>query len=258
MISVRGAGAVLLAFGCGVSCKGTDRGAATPDTSRTTQAARTPASAGGGREGSTSGTPQGRGTILFLGTSLTAGLGLDPDSAYPQQLQRKIDAARLPYQTVNAGVSGETSAGLLRRLDWILQRPAQVIVVETGANDGLRGQSVAATRATIGQVLARIRRDQPEAQVALVQMEAPTNLGKEYTAAFHAMFPALAREHAVTLFPFLLENVAGFPRLNQADGIHPNNEGERIVTENVWRSLEPWLREMANEPGPLPKSAGPR
>jgi acyl-CoA thioesterase-1 len=259
MISLRGAEAVLLlAFGCIVACTGGDRGAATRDTSRTTQAASAPVSAGGVREASTPETPQGRGTILFLGTSLTAGLGLDPDSAFPQQLQRKIDAAHLPYQTVNAGVSGETSAGLLRRLDWILQRPAQVIVVETGANDGLRGQPVAGTRATIGQVLTRVRRDQPEARVALVQMEAPTNLGKEYTAAFHAMFPALAQEHAVTLFPFLLDGVAGFPRLNQADGVHPNNEGERIVTENLWRSLQPWLREIAVETAPLPKSAGPR
>jgi acyl-CoA thioesterase-1 len=189
-----------------------------------------------------------RGTILFLGTSLTAGLGLDPDSAYPQQLQRKIDAAHLPYQTVNAGVSGETSAGLLRRLDWVLQRPAQVIVVETGANDGLRGQPVAGTRATIGQVLDRIRRDRPEARVALVQMEAPTNLGKEYTNEFHAMFPALAREHGVMLLPFLLDGVAGFPRLNQADGIHPNNEGERIVTEHVWQGLEPVLRSASGAP----------
>jgi acyl-CoA thioesterase-1 len=189
-----------------------------------------------------------RGTILFLGTSLTAGLGLDPDSAYPQRLQRKIDAAHLPYQTVNAGVSGETSAGLLRRLDWVLQRPAQVIVVETGANDGLRGQPVAGTRATIGQVLDRIRRDRPEARVALVQMEAPTNLGKEYTNEFHAMFPALAREHGVMLLPFLLDGVAGCPRLNQADGIHPNNEGERIVTEHVWQGLEPVLRSASGAP----------
>src|SRR5437879_1888351 len=141
MICVRGTGAVLLlAFGCIVACTGRDRSGVTPDTSRTTQVAATPATAQTTTDTSTSETPAGRGTILFLGTSLTAGLGLDPDSAYPQQLQRKIDAAHLPYQTVNAGVSGETSAGLLRRLDWILQRPAQVIVVETGANDGLRGQ----------------------------------------------------------------------------------------------------------------------
>jgi acyl-CoA thioesterase-1 len=180
--------------------------------------------------------------VLFLGTSLTAGLGLEPDSAYPQQVQRKIDAAALPYQVVNAGVSGETSAGLLRRLEWVLQRPADVGVVETGANDGLRGQPVAGTRATIGQILDRIHHDQPAARIVLMQMEAPTNLGAAYTAAFHAMFPALAREHGATLLPFLLDGVAGHPTLNQADGIHPNNVGERMVTETVWRGLEPLLR----------------
>jgi acyl-CoA thioesterase-1 len=241
MRSLKGAGAVMLAGACIASCSG-DKGAATPATNRPGDAAPSVSAAVPPVV-----TPPGRGTVLFLGTSLTAGLGLEPDSAYPQQLQRKIDAAGLPYQAVNAGVSGETSAGLLRRLDWILQSPAHVIVVETGANDGLRGQSVASTRATIGQVLDRIRRDRPEARVALVQMEAPTNLGKEYTSAFHAMFPALAKEHGVTLLPFLLDSVAGFPRLNQADGIHPNYEGERIVTENVWRGLAPVLR------APLPK-----
>jgi acyl-CoA thioesterase-1 len=180
--------------------------------------------------------------VLFLGTSLTAGLGLDPDSAYPQQIQHKIDASALPYQTVNGGVSGETSAGLLRRLDWVLQNPAAVVVVETGANDGLRGQQVSATKATIGQVLTRIRKERPEARVVLVQMEAPTNLGEEYTRAFHAMFPALAKEYGVTLMPFLLDGVAGHPELNQADGVHPNLDGERLVTATVWRTLEPLLK----------------
>jgi acyl-CoA thioesterase-1 len=233
---------MLLAGACIASCGG-GKGAATPANNGTGGA---PQSVGPAVHPVV--TPAERGTVLFLGTSLTAGLGLDPDSAFPQQIQRKIDAARLPYQTVNAGVSGETSAGLLRRLDWILQHPAQVIVVETGANDGLRGQPVAGTRAAIGQVLDRIRRDRPEARVALVQMEAPTNLGKEYTSAFRAMFPALAKEHGVTLLPFLLDSVAGFPRLNQADGIHPNNEGERIVTENVWRGLEPLLKPARTTP----------
>jgi acyl-CoA thioesterase-1 len=176
--------------------------------------------------------------VLFLGTSLTAGLGLDPDSAYPQLIQRKIDARGLPYQVVNGGVSGETSAGLLRRLDWVLQQPAAVIVVETGANDGLRGQSVAATKSTIGQVLARVRKERPEATVLLVQMEAPPNLGVNYTSAFHAMFPALAKEHGVGLLPFLLDGVAGKAALNQADGMHPNDAGEKIVAENVWKGLE--------------------
>ena len=182
-----------------------------------------------------------RRTLLFLGTSLTAGLGLDPDSAYPQQIQRKIDANGLPYQVVNAGVSGETSAGLLRRLDWVLRQPAAVIVVETGANDGLRGLPVNATRATIADVLSRIRREQPAASVLLVQMEAPPNLGQEYTSEFHGMFAQLAREHGATLMPFLLEGVAGEARLNQGDGMHPNNDGERIVADNVWRALQPLL-----------------
>jgi acyl-CoA thioesterase-1 len=226
------------------ACGGGDGQSATPAASSAGRAPNKTVGAPEGSVGSTSGTPAAgtRPTVLFLGTSLTAGLGLEPDSAYPQQLQRKIDAAGLPYQTVNAGVSGETSAGLLRRLDWVLQRPAAVIVVETGANDGLRGLSVEGTRATIGQVLDRIRRDQPGARLALVQMEAPTNLGASYTTAFHAMFPALAREHGATLIPFLLEKVAGQPSLNQADGIHPNYVGERLVTETVWKGLEPVLR----------------
>jgi acyl-CoA thioesterase I len=233
-------GAVLLASAFILSCSGEKRRAApaTNDTERVTPSVGSPATGAA----TSTGAAAGRGTILFLGTSITAGLGLDPDSAYPLLIQRKIDAAQLPYQTVNAGVSGETSAGLLRRLDWILQRPAQVIVVETGANDGLRGQPIEGTRAAIGQVLARIRRDRPDATVALIQMEAPTNLGVPYTQAFHAMFPSLAKEYSVTLLPFLLDRVAGRPELNQSDGIHPNYAGERIVAENVWRELEPVLR----------------
>ena len=185
--------------------------------------------------------PAGKQTVLFLGTSLTAGLGLDPDSAYPQRIQRKIEAGGLPYQSVNGGVSGETSAGLLRRLDWVLQNPAAVIVVETGANDGLRGQPVEGTKATIGQILARIRKERPEARVVLAQMEAPTNLGAEYTRAFHAMFPALAAEHGVLLMPFLLDGVAGRAAMNQGDGVHPNDAGEKVVTENVWKTIAPLL-----------------
>jgi acyl-CoA thioesterase-1 len=185
-----------------------------------------------------SSTNAGQQVILFLGTSLTAGLGLDPDSAYPARIQQKLDSAGMKFEVVNAGVSGETAAGLLRRLDWVLRRPASVIVVETGANDGLRGQTVASTRATIGKILERIKKEQPSAKVLLVQMEAPTNLGGRYTTAFHEMYPALASEHGVTLLPFLLDSVAGVPSLNQADGIHPNNVGERIVADNVWRGLK--------------------
>lgn len=186
-------------------------------------------------------TANARRTVLFLGTSLTAGLGLDPDSAYPQLIQRKIDASALPYQVVNAGVSGETSAGLLRRLDWVLQSPADVIVVETGANDGLRGIPVSSVKTSIADVLTKIRRARPTATVALVQMEAPPNFGKQYTSAFHEMFGAVAKEHGAVLLPFLLDSVAGYPQLNQADGIHPNIVGERRVAANVWRGLQPVL-----------------
>ena len=196
------------------------------------------ATAASGRGTTDAATTGERPVILFLGTSLTAGLGLDPDSAYPARIQRKADSAGMNFEVVNAGVSGETSAGLLRRLDWVLRRPAAVIVVETGANDGLRGQPVSATKATIGNILDRIRSEQPAAKVLLVQMEAPTNLGERYTRAFHDMYPALARSHGVTLLPFLLNRVAGIPSLNQADGIHPNNRGEAMVAENVWEGLK--------------------
>jgi acyl-CoA thioesterase I len=235
MWSQRMMGAVLLSAST-MACGGSGAASDTASATKPPSASESPVAAN-----SAPTSPDGRRTILFLGTSLTAGLGLDPDSAYPQQVQRKIDASGLPYQVVNAGVSGETSAGLLRRLDWVLRRPADVIVVETGANDGLRGLPVSATRATIGQVLDRIKRERPNASLLLVQMEAPPNLGQEYTSAFHAMFPELAREHGATLMPFLLEGVAGDPRLNQGDGVHPNNAGERIVADNVWRLLQPLL-----------------
>jgi len=180
--------------------------------------------------------------VLFIGTSLTAGLGLDPDSAYPARLQRKADSAGIPIQVVNAGVSGETSAGALRRIDWVLRDPADVVVLETGANDGLRALQVDSTRANIEAIVRKIRARLPAARVVLVQMEAPPNLGPRYTTAFRAMFPAVARAAGITLAPFLLEGVAGVSRLNQADGMHPNDAGERIVTETVWRAVEPELR----------------
>jgi acyl-CoA thioesterase-1 len=230
---------VVLLSALAMACGAND---APRDTTSTTKPANPPENPAAPIADTAPATLDGRRTILFLGTSLTAGLGLEPDSAYPQQIQRKIDASGFPYQVVNAGVSGETSASLLRRLDWVLRRPADVIVVETGANDGLRGLPVDATRATIGEVLTRIRKERPGATIALVQMEAPPNMGQEYTSTFRAMFPELAREHGATLLPFLLEGVAGMARLNQNDGIHPNDAGERVVADNVWRALQPLLR----------------
>jgi acyl-CoA thioesterase I len=188
-----------------------------------------------------------RRTILFVGTSLTAGLGLEPDSAYPQLIDRKLDSLRLPYDAVNAGVSGETSAGLLRRIDWLLREPFDVVVVETGANDGLRGVPVATVRANIQQIVDRIRSSRPDAEILLVQMEALPNLGEKYTSDFRAMFPELARRNGLTLLPFLLEGVAGERELNQPDGIHPNMAGERVVVENLWGALRPILERRLRE-----------
>jgi len=181
--------------------------------------------------------------IVFAGTSLTAGLGLDPDSAYPQLIQRKLDSAGLKFEVVNAGVSGETSSGLLRRLPWLLREPFEVFVVETGANDGLRGIPVATMESNIQHIIDGIRTARHQAQIVLVQMEAPPNLGTSYTRQFHEVFPTLAKRNNVKLIPFLLDRVAGMPDLNQGDGMHPNNEGERIVAQNVWRALEPILRQ---------------
>jgi acyl-CoA thioesterase-1 len=180
--------------------------------------------------------------VLFIGTSLTAGLGLNPDSAYPQLIQEKIEAAHLPFEVVNAGVSGETTAGLLRRLDWLLRGNFDVVVVESGANDGLRGTPVATVGQNLRQIVSGIRKAHPAAPVMLVQMEAPPNLGPAYTTAFHALYADVAHETGATLVPFLLQGVAGDRSLNQADGMHPNQRGEHIVADNVWRSLEPTLR----------------
>jgi len=183
-----------------------------------------------------------RPAILFLGTSLTAGLGLDPDQAYAALIQRKLDSAGLRWRAINGGVSGETSAGALRRLDWILHPDVRVLVVETGANDGLRGLDVDSTRANIDGIVRRARAEVPGIRIVLAGMEAPPNLGATYTTRFRALFRDLARRERLPFIPFLLAGVGGVDSLNQGDGIHPNVKGERIVAANVWRVLEPVLR----------------
>jgi len=188
-----------------------------------------------------------KGVVLFAGTSLTAGLGLAPDSAYPMLIQRKIDSAGLPFEVVNAGVSGETSSGLVDRLAWLLRARFDVLVVETGANDGLRGIPVSTLRENLETALARIKAKRPDATIALVQMEALPNLGAKYTSEFHGVYPSVAAEKHVALIPFLLSGVAGQRNLNQGDGVHPNNAGERIVAENVWKSLRPILDSLARK-----------
>ena len=189
-------------------------------------------------------TSLGRRRVMFVGTSLTEGYGLGEDSAFSVMIQRKIDSAGLSFETVNAGVSGETTAGLLERLDWILKAKFDVIVIETGANDGLRGVEAKAIRANLAEVVRRVKAARPDARILLVQMEALPNYGRAYGTAFHDLYTSVARETKVGLLPFLLEGVAGRPELNQGDGIHPNIRGERIVAANIWRGLEPVLRSM--------------
>jgi acyl-CoA thioesterase-1 len=183
----------------------------------------------------------GKPVVLFVGTSLTAGLGLEPDSAYPMLIQQRIDSAGLGFEVVNAGVSGETSSGLLDRLDWLTRARFDVLVLETGANDGLRGIPTATLKANIQTALDRLKSTRPGAKVVLVQMEALPNLGPRYASDFHALYGDVAKEKGVALLPFLLTDVAGKRELNQADGVHPNNRGERIVADNVWKGLRPIL-----------------
>lgn len=183
--------------------------------------------------------------VLFLGTSLTAGMGVDPDSAYPALVQARIDSAGLPFRVVNAGSSGETSAGALRRLEWLLRQPFDVMVLETGANDMLRGTDPGSTRANLQRIVDRVRAERPEARIVLVGMMAPPNLGRAYAEEFRTLYPELAEENGILLVPFLLEGVGGVPEMNLPDGIHPNEAGHRRVAETVWRTLEPVLREEA-------------
>jgi acyl-CoA thioesterase-1 len=187
--------------------------------------------------------------VVFLGTSLTAGLGLDPDSAYPALLQRKADSAGIAATMVNAGQSGETSAGALRRVDWVLREPADVLVLETGANDGLRGQSPDSLRANLTAIIQRARARRPGLPVLLLPMQALPNLGRGYAQRFQSVYPEVARASGVTLGPFLLEGVAGVAGLNQPDGVHPNEPGARAVAATVWAGLRPVLDSAARARG---------
>jgi acyl-CoA thioesterase-1 len=182
--------------------------------------------------------------VLFLGTSLTAGYGLPSDQAYPALVQGKIDSAGLNFRVINAGVSGETSAGGLRRIDWLLKQPLAVLVLELGANDMLRGYDLAAVRANLQAIIDHTRVARPGSRIVIAGMRAAPNLGDAYAGEFGATFSDLARENGAALIPFLLDGVAGVPELNQADGNHPRAEGHAIVAENVWRVLEPLLRRL--------------
>lgn len=179
--------------------------------------------------------------VMFVGTSLTAGLGVEPDEAYPALIRQKIDSAGLNYRVVNAGVSGETSAGALRRIDWLLREPVAVLVLETGANDGLRGQDPDSIRGTIQAIIDRVHGAQPATRILLVGMNAMPNLGREYVTRFQAIYPAVARANGLPIVPALLEGVGGVDSLNQPDGIHPSPAGHRRLAANVWQVLQPLL-----------------
>jgi acyl-CoA thioesterase I len=177
-------------------------------------------------------------TILFFGNSLTAGYGLDPTEAFPALIQNRIDSLNLPYKVINAGNSGETSAGGNSRVDWVLRQPVDIFVLELGGNDGLRGIPVAETRKNLQSIIDKVKAKYPEAKIVLAGMQIPPNMGTRYATDFRGLYPELARQNDLTLIPFLLEGVGGEARLNLKDGIHPTAEGHRILAENVWKVLE--------------------
>lgn len=185
----------------------------------------------------------GRGKIVVLGDSLTAGLGLLETQSFPHLLQQQIDDEGYEFDVENAGVSGDTSAGGLRRLEWALQGNVRVLIVALGANDGLRGLSVADMKKNLSEIIQRAQAR--NIVVILAGMEAPPNYGQEYATAFRQAYRDVALKHRVLFIPFLLDKVAGQSALNQGDGIHPNPEGARIIADHVWAVLRPLLDQLA-------------
>jgi acyl-CoA thioesterase I len=182
--------------------------------------------------------------ILFLGDSITAGYGLDPSQAFPALIQQKIDAQRWHFKVVNAGQSGDTSAGGLSRIDWLLKNKIDVLVLELGANDGLRGLPVENSKKNLQAIIDRTKDKYPEVKVIVAGMKVPPNMGGDYGRKFEAVFVDLAKKNNAPLIPFILDGVGGLPELNLADGIHPTPKGHEIVAANVWKVLEPVLRSL--------------
>ena len=180
--------------------------------------------------------------VLFFGNSLSAGLGVEPEEAFPALVGDKIKAAGLNYRVVNAGLSGETSAGGKGRIGWVLRQPVAVFVLELGGNDGLRGILPPSTKANLQAIIDSVKGKNPQAKIVIAGMQIPPNMGAQYTKPFRDIFPSLAKENQAALIPFLLENVGGIPRLNQPDRIHPTAEGHKIVANTVWQTLEPLLK----------------
>lgn len=181
--------------------------------------------------------------VLFFGDSITAGYGLEPSQAYPSLLQDKMDSLNYSVKMINAGNSGETSAGGLRRVGWMLQQPVDIFILELGGNDGLRGISVESTKKNLIEIIEKVRAKYPQVVIILAGMQVPPNLGQDYTKAFLGMFSEIATEKKTALIPFLLEGVGGHPDLNLPDGIHPTAEGHKIVSKTVWKYLEPFIKQ---------------
>ena len=180
-------------------------------------------------------------TIVFFGNSLTAGYGVSPEEAFPAIIQKKIDSLGLPYHVINAGVSGETSSGGNTRIDWVLQQPMDIFVLELGANDGLRGILLSETKKNLQSIIDKVKAKNPQTKLLFAGMQIPPNMGQDYSTEFRDMFGELSQKNAMALIPFLLEGVGGEPALNQEDGIHPTAEGHRIVADNVWKYLKELL-----------------
>jgi acyl-CoA thioesterase-1 len=181
--------------------------------------------------------------VLFFGDSLTAGYGLDdPADAFPGVISRRVDSLKLPYKVINAGLSGETTAGGNGRINWLLKQKIDIFVLELGANDGLRGIPVNETAKNLQSIVDKVKAKYPDAKLVLLGMQVPPNMGADYTGKFKNVFPALAAKNKMELVPFLLQGVAGIPSLNQGDGIHPTVQGAKIVANNVWDVLKDDLK----------------
>lgn len=181
--------------------------------------------------------------ILFYGDSLTAGYGLSPEEAFPALVEKKLNKAEKVAKVVNAGLSGETTAGGLSRLNWVIRQPIDVFVLELGANDGLRGLPLEQTEKNLQAIIDQVKAKYPKVKIVIAGMMVPPNMGPEYTANFRKIFPEIAKKNNATLIPFLLQDVAGNEKLNLGDGIHPNPEGHKIVADNVVKVIEPLLKD---------------
>ena len=222
-------GSALLLALLAAGCQADSTSSATTKAAPAATAAETPAA-------------KGQQTILFFGDSITAGLGVDPEEAYPALIENRVDSLHLPYAVVNAGLSGETTAGGRSRVNWVLSRqPVHVFVLELGGNDGLRGLPLSDTRKNLQAIIDTVRQQAPQAKIVLAGMQIPPNMGPAYAADFKKLYADIAAKNHLVLIPFLLEGVGGIARLNQRDGIHPTPEGHRLVARTVWRTVQPLL-----------------